>query len=416
MKIIKVDDSNFASINLEVENKYKYLYLGNVYDFQGRSVENLRINTSSVTIKNLKITGQLSILEGTTHCKFENVVFKRSELLLTEEGDPLPLVSFGSSTVATIFEDCTFVGYDANKDFVMRASEYREYMYNGENLIVTDTSSVNDTLVMKNCAFKNLACAIWATKVSNCVIEGGWFEDVKCIVHNDGSYNEHNIEDLANNYIIPEAKILPVTNCSGINANVVINGIVIDNVNYIFRSRKADNDYTMLSGFNNIVINGVLGEVNSAVVDCTGGTINLEYNSLISSYSKLFFSDNGYYRHCNINNAGLNFKHKTVAGADTHRFRFTLKPKEVICPFGTIYVYKANWHLDNPTSADAIVNPVKVYVDKVTTSDIGYEMTNRLVSSNYSGVVGYNGNLKLYNNSTESKDVIIELTTYSKLI
>ena len=80
----------------------------------------------------------------------------------------------------------------------------------------------------------------------------------------------------------------------------------------------------------------------------------------------------------------------------------------MICPFGTIYVYKANWHLDNPTSADAIVNPVKVYVadkdNEINRVRIVLPDAEDLVNVHTNMYNNYTLNLKNYNSIVWEED------------
>ena len=407
----------FHKINVANDDSYiiSNAGLADVYDFDGGTLTTLTISSfsSSITVKNLVIRGQVIVQDECRHCKFENVVFERISSI-TEDNKPLPLVSFGYGTAGTIFDKCIFKGYNSNGDYVMKSSLKRKYsiytyhdtLSNKEKSTLifnaNEDRAINDTLVMTNCTFKNLECVIRATKKFNCVIEGGWFENVKSIIHNNGEFTDHNIESLDTSNVDLE-EISTIISCSGLNANIFINGIAIENVDYIYRSRKADGDNTNIFNFTNIVVNGMLGEVDTAVVDYTAGSVNLEYNSKLSPQTKLFNYKSDWYNHSNIELYGVN-SYKVLSVPLDYTVSFNLAPNETLYPFGDLYVANINWSAVNS-------NGVDLSFESVTET----QTVNQAITSGSTVSVSKEGRIKISNESSEYRNITVTINTNSKL-
>ena len=255
--------------------------------------------------------------------------------------------------------------------------------------------AVNDTLVIKNCTFNNLNCVIRATKKFNCVIEGCRFDTVTSIIHNDGVWHDDQTGD--------------DFNTAGLNANIVINGISINKVDYIFRSRSTDTNYANKSiyAFANIVINGILGEVTSAVVDAQiGGCINLEYNAPITNTTKLCSDNSSRYFSSNVT-ALDKAEHKYLTICKEYTVNVELEPDEIVYPFADMLnVESASW--DN--------EKIEVFVERYDKADNAY--TDEIVYNTMLSKCRYNGvnavgRLKLHNGLMKPQTVEIKVKTYN---
>lgn len=386
-----------------------------VYDFKGLTFDkDLYINGTSITVKNAIIPQhQLILMDGCSHCRFENVVIgsiQTTQAASDNTGDSgsseqsgsgtsdntvtynKPLVSFGYGTAATTFDKCAFIGV-GDYDYAMDAG--REMVKVSENSSVMIPRAVNDTLVMKNCTFRNLGCVVKATKVFNCVIEGCRFDVVGSIIHNDGVW--HNDQTGDNSFT------------AGLNANIVINGISVNTVAYIFRSRSTDETYIekFIYTFANIVINGMLGEVTEAVVDIQkGGCVNLEYNAPVTDTTKLCSDNSSRFISTNVKTLD-EAEHKYLTICKEYTVNVELEPDEIVYPFADMLnVESVSW--DN--------EKIEVFVeryDKANNAYIDSIVHNTMLSKNrYSGINAI-GRLKLHNGLIKPQTVEIKVKTYN---
>jgi hypothetical protein len=210
-----------------------------VYDFKGATINNLKVNTVSATIKNA-VVKNCNVLSGSRNCDFENVRFENET----------QCVHFAENTWAFHFRNCKFICTATDQKAVA--------MNAGENY-------TNTTLVLTNCYFYRCGKIIDISgeyPAFSCSIIGGWGDEIDQVV-----------------------------NASAGACQLYINGFDFEGVTNIFKS----SGYTKA----NILVDGY-GSASEAVVNFHSGSVNLIYNAPLFKNNKMFSDNCPRTRYCNV--------------------------------------------------------------------------------------------------------------------